>query len=29
MEWFERGARLLFLLLFGVLFGGVFAMLAL
>ena len=29
MEWFERGFRVLFLVLFGILFSGVFAMLAL
>lgn len=29
MEWFERGFRLVFLLLFGILFSGVFALLAL
>ena len=29
MEWFKRGFRLGFLLLFGILFSGVFAMLAL
>ncbi len=29
MDWFERGFRLVFVVLFGILFSGVFAMLAL
>jgi hypothetical protein len=29
MEWFELGVRLVFVVLFGILFSGVFAMLAL